>query len=748
MRKMLILNEFYYIYICVKPPLISKEEFAMQFRLIRKASFFFFFLIIPLFASPLLLRSETVNPAANTSVPLSSLSVPEELGKVQERFSGKSARTVIQIQDVHAHLAAQQNIAAILERLRTVFGIKTSALEGAWTSTSLPKSQMIPTSREKQLLAGTLLEDDLISGPVYTAIMSPKPVLLVGIENDALYEKNRAIYLAHLSVDGRIKEQLRVQSENLENLQRSVWNPDLLNFGNAAGKFRDTADLGKFFPFLFSAAEANGAETSNLAQITLLKDTLALEKSFSKEKMEQEVKTLMREYKNTPWTLEELMRGGKIPAEKLGSYPEIQKLNRLYQMRDQISLQDLMAQIEVLIGQVLEKLFKTPEERSLWEKMERFYLTKRILLLQATPSDIQAYEAIKETLETDISEEFRLSLEFYDVVKKRDDIFFDKIMNDPALAGDIAVVTGGFHTSGLSQKFRDAGISYITITPELGDTAMNEKLYEKRMTEAEIPMEKSSETALSSADRAPTASTLSELRNALARIDEDFPPAVAILKKTKNVWKAKKRYLRYPVSVSPSQEISHLSREGRISPETKTGTSVNASRLRLDEFMAKPRAEQLAIFRLWLKTQHKSMLVSSVSVLTKMLETPGTEARLKALVARGDLLFLLQDVAADKTPVALLSRGIERIEASDLDAIQKTSPFLSYARHRPYVFMKNGYTRSNHVVVDEDSVWLELFPVITASASHYENARNAAFLALIKSLGTEVISQEVAGRAA
>ena len=117
----------------------------MQFRLIRKASFFFFFLIIPLFASPLLLRSETVNPAANTSVPLSSLSVPEELGKVQERFSGKSARTVIQIQDVHAHLAAQQNIAAILERLRTVFGIKTSALEGAWTSTSLPKSQMIPT---------------------------------------------------------------------------------------------------------------------------------------------------------------------------------------------------------------------------------------------------------------------------------------------------------------------------------------------------------------------------------------------------------------------------------------------------------------------------------------------------------------------------------------------------------------------------------------------------------------------------
>src|SRR5664279_5062247 len=113
-----------------------------------------FFLIISLTAVPLALKSETPATGADGSPALSNLSVPEGIGKVQERFTGRSSKTIIQIQDVHAHATAQQNIAAILERLREAFGVETVALEGAWTSASLPKCHALPTSREKQLLAG------------------------------------------------------------------------------------------------------------------------------------------------------------------------------------------------------------------------------------------------------------------------------------------------------------------------------------------------------------------------------------------------------------------------------------------------------------------------------------------------------------------------------------------------------------------------------------------------------------------
>ena len=741
----------------------------------KKFIFVFIFLIIPLVTAPLLLRSETAGSVADTSLSLSDVAVPEEIGKVQERFTGRlatqasladsragsSPRTIIQIQDVHAHAVAQQNIAAILERLRTVFGIEVAALEGAWVSTSLPKSHAIPTSREKQLLASTLLDDDLMSGPVYAAIMSPDPISLVGIEEGALYEKNRTIFLAHLSESSGIQERLREYEKTLTASQSSVWGSDLLAFGNAFGKFRETTDLGKFFPILLKTAENQGLETSDLAQITLLRETMALEKSFSKEKLEQEVKSVMREYKNTSWTLEELIRGGKIPAEKLGSYPEIKKLNQLYKMRDQLSLQDLTAQIETLTGRILGKLVKTPEESALWEKTERYYLARRILLLQATPADMSAYEDAKLSLGTELesaglSEGLTLSLDFYETVKKRDQIFFDRIMNDPALAGNIAVVTGGFHTDGLSQKFRDAGISYITITPDLGGTSMNEKLYEKRMAEGGGRKEESEKLGLApSSIPHPTSSaesaTLSELNNAIVWIDDAFIRAKRIHAETRDYRKAEAAFMGETVLATQDERVTRLKGEGRVRKSQGTDT-VSVAGFRQQEFMALPRTEQISQLRQLreraMSGSQRSMLVSSIGVLEKMLPDAGSVARIKGIVARGDILALLQDVPVAEIPETLLStRGIEKFQAADMDTLLRRTPtFLNLARQRPFVIMKNGYQSEKFVVVDEDPVWLDLFPVLTLSARLYESARNPAFLALLKSLWSEALSRELAGK--
>ncbi len=723
---------------------------------VKKLLAVFLFLILPLTSAPVDLRSETSGPHSEASLPLSSLAVPEEIGKVQERFAGSGSRIIIQIQDVHAHATAQQNIAAMLEHLRSVFGVQTVALEGAWAATSLSKSHAIPTSREKQLLARTLLEDDRISGPVYAAIMSSEPMTLIGIEDNVLYEKNRAIFLTHLVKNREIQEKLRAYSKTLEESQQSLWGPNLLTFGNAFGKFREVEDLGKFFPVLLKADETQNAEISDLPQISLLRDILALEKTFSKERLEQEVKLVMREYKDTPLTLEELIRGGKIPAEKIGSYPEIKKLTHLYQMRDQISIRDLTAQIETLTGRILEKLLKTPEENALWKKTERFYLARRILLLQATPSDITAYENEKlliepELAEAGLSESLSLSLDFYEAVKKRDEIFFDKIMNDPALAGNVAVVTGGFHTDGLSQKFRDAGISYITVTPELSNTSANEKLYETRMADDAERMATNSKTSPEIQHPTPSAHsvTLSELRNSIAWVDDRFPESFKVLLQTKDVRKAVAAFLGEPVTVSRSARISQLSREGRVIPELRTGTAINASELRISEFMAKPRLEQLKIVRGW-QTQgpdrhEKAMLVSSVSVLTRMLSQENVVKLLKEAVAGGDIVALAQDVPATQMPEILLStRGVDRFETPDIASlIERTPRFGRLAKKHPFAIMENGRQGGAYVVLPEKPISLVLFRIITLNPSLYQAAKDSAFLTLLEDLVSEILAREL-----
>ena len=411
---------------------------------------------------------------------------------------------------------------------------------------------------------------------------------------------------------------------------------------------------------------------------------------------------------------------------------------------------------------LLFRSYKKPEESSIWEKTVRYYLARLILLRRATPADMSAYEEAKLSLGPELegeglSEGLTLSLDFYETVKKRDQIFFDRITSDPALAGNIAIVTGGFHTDGLSQKFRDAGISYITITPDLGGASMNEKLYEKRMSETtgNTPGVKfrGSKDHTPGVDRVANDQTLSELQNRIAQTDRDFPPALIVLKATNDLRRSEARFIEGSVDipVSKTEQIEQLTTEKRIRKNAGADT-VTMTEFRQQEFMALPRAEQLSQLRQLMERamsgSQRSMLVSSIGVIGKMLPDAGSVARIKGIVARGDILALLQDVPVAETPEALLSmHGIEKFQAADMDTLLRRTPtFLSLARQRPFVIMKNGYQNESFVVVDEDPVWLDLFPVLTLSARLYESARNPAFLELLKSLYTEALSKELAGK--
>ena len=705
-----------------------------------KSLLFVLFLITPfLLFFPFSLPAENDRAAL---LPLSNLAIPQSLGKVQERFKGQSDRTVIQIQDVHAHLTAQENIAAIVDHLRSVCGIKTVALEGAWTGTSLPQSRAIPTSREKQLLARSLMEQDLLSGPLYAAILSPLPVELSGLEDPSFYEQNRKRYLEHRTEEPAILEKINSYAERLHVEAKGTWPNELLSFGDAYGKFYTSANLPVFLSVLSKAADAQKADFQDLEQIVLLKEIMTREAAVSKERLETEIKQLMREYKNTSWNFEELLRSGNITSEKFGSFPEIKKLRQLLTLRDKISLRDLMNQVAMLTIRVLEKLIKTPEERALWEKTGRFYLAEKLLLLQATPEDLKKAAEEKAALGTELQEAgladgLNLSLAFYDLVQKRDEIFFNKIMKDPSLAGDIMVVTGGFHTEGLSQRLREAGISYITLTPDLGTEAPNEKLYATRMGEARAD-----------------AQTLSELRNATAWVDERFTVGYTVLLQTKDVRKAAAAFLGKTVPISAPEKTSHLRATGKIYPQRPSKDLILASPLPESEFMSQSRAEQLATVRGWLEkarsNHEKILLVSQASTLKKMLPDKNVPALVAAIVQNNDTLVLIQDAPLADVPESLLSpRGMERFDVKDMDTlINQTPRFQRLAKKHPFAIMKNGYQNDAYIVLPEIPVSLVLYRVVALNPDLYRAVKDPAFLALLQNLVAEILGQELTQKAA
>ena len=201
-----------------------------------------------------LLASVTYGSAeVSDTLSLANLAIPPSLGKMDARFQGQSERWVIHIQDVHAHLTAQENIAALTEHLHTYYGVNIAAIEGGWSASSFPKSWAVPPSRGKQMLARALLEDAYITGPIHSALFSSTPMTVVGIEDKKLYEENRQVYVRHIQQREAILEKIKALDLKIQQAKNSVFNPDLLSFDHSLMDFRDGKKSRRFYSSAFNA---------------------------------------------------------------------------------------------------------------------------------------------------------------------------------------------------------------------------------------------------------------------------------------------------------------------------------------------------------------------------------------------------------------------------------------------------------------------------------------------------------------
>lgn len=448
---------------------------------------------IALFTAFFLLTSLPINkgtmaaPPEEVVVSLADFALPATLGKIESRFvAPNSSRWIVQIQDVHAHIGAQENVSAIVDHLNAVYGIKTVALEGGWDRTTFKKSWGLPNSREKQQLARVLLEDTFLCGPSYAALFTPQPINLIGIEDAALYEKNRQTYVKHLDQREAMMAKIAAWEQKLSSQKLSVYSPEALAFDKMLREFREGNKADKFLPSLIATADSKKVSYSGLGQIVLFKQSLDLEKQIAKDKLEAEAKRLMTEFKRARLSFEELLKSGTIPADKLEFYPAAKKYLELMKLQEKIAHREFFKQIEKLIGLVKGALLTSEPEKAADATFERFLNAKKILMFQATPDDLKNYEKEKLAIASDVeaaglTPAFQLGQDFYDVAMRRDKSFFQKITSDAALKGNIAVFTGGFHTEGLSAQLEAAGISYLVLTPDLGTETPDEKLYFQKL---------------------------------------------------------------------------------------------------------------------------------------------------------------------------------------------------------------------------------------------------------------------------
>ncbi len=167
----------------------------------------------------------------------------------------------------------------------------------------------------------------------------------------------------------------------------------------------------------------------------------------------------------------------KILAEQT---PSEKEKNLLELFKDQELLKKLMRL------ELTRKEWKRASYRKEWIKPET--MERRLRDMEASPINDQDSQGAGQTVEQpgQFSPYFNTALEFYDFARSRENAFFEAIDHEmKASKSEKAVlVTGGFHTEGLMDVFREHEINYGVLLPRIsGKISDAENHYSEAMME-------------------------------------------------------------------------------------------------------------------------------------------------------------------------------------------------------------------------------------------------------------------------
>jgi len=215
--------------------------------------------------------------------------IPYSAGRITDARYFGSSTVVIAIQDLHCHSEVQKNIAGILSILAEKYPINAVYQEGAWgaVDTSWLSGKNEPLGNG---IAETLLERGVLNGAEYYSILSKKPNLIRGLENETLYKDNilrlNRIYAAQNSV----RDVLSNMKDSLEELKRTYYGPKNQRLERTASQYRSGAiNVKKYYGILKKYGQKTGLDVYSYENLAGYLDTLELERDINYSKVAREL---------------------------------------------------------------------------------------------------------------------------------------------------------------------------------------------------------------------------------------------------------------------------------------------------------------------------------------------------------------------------------------------------------------------------------------------------------------------------
>jgi hypothetical protein len=476
--------------------------------------------ITPATAAP----TEAVAPAV---LPMDTFSIPPEMGSIQKIFRRNHAaglkttknfneslatdpepqheRFVVLIQDAHAVVDAQENIAKILDHVQKSYGIRLTALEGA-------KSKLDPTlfrtfpdmNIKKKVLSGYLKRGE-ITGVQMASIFSEKENGYYGIEDWKLYEENYRAYLR--AQEGRevLEAKWKAFKTHLDESRKTVYSEKMNEFQDRWEDFRaERTSLAELLMYLVNFKKIL-AQDQGLPELNKLVDSVGYTASGAQEKLVPVIKTMAAEFKA------KYVRGMDVKSEmnfynryqafltgqmesgqflqymiELGHErgfrpkltPSIRRLLGHTETLSAIKGSELFAELQKAQETIEASLMTKPAEKEIAVKYRRLFLLQELLSLELTHETLSQYQTDPEAYldllgDAAFKEGLASAVEFYKLALERDLAFFKNLTArmEEQKQSMALVVAGGFHTNGLQRILEEQQISYAVVSPRMASLA-------------------------------------------------------------------------------------------------------------------------------------------------------------------------------------------------------------------------------------------------------------------------------------
>ncbi len=216
--------------------------------------------------------------------------IPYTAGRVTDAGFFGSQAVVVAIQDLHCHPEVQRNIGKMLSLLDEKYDLSRVYIEGSAGQVDTSWLSSIKDKQVRQELVESLLKEGKLTGSEYYSVTAKRPDIILGLENEKLYNDNVARLNTLLKKQNEIAALLGDLRGEIQPLKNAYYNQSQRKLEESINRYKKGGlDAQKYYTLLKKYCDKLAIDVNEYRNIVAYLELIRLEKELNYKQVSREL---------------------------------------------------------------------------------------------------------------------------------------------------------------------------------------------------------------------------------------------------------------------------------------------------------------------------------------------------------------------------------------------------------------------------------------------------------------------------